>query len=84
MRGQVVAVSFVIASAVALLIMSLSSLSSLKITAEAYYERYRFADVFAGVERAPEKLTRRIQDIPGVRTVQTHHHRPGDHRCGAV
>lgn len=71
MRGQVVAVSFVIASAVALLIMSLSSLSSLKVTAEAYYERYRFADIFAGVERAPEKLTRKIQNIPGVRTVQT-------------
>lgn len=71
MRGQVIAVSFVIASAVALLIMSLSALSSLRATAEAYYERYRFADVFAGVERAPEKLKHQILDIPGVQTVQT-------------
>lgn len=71
LRGQVLAVALVVASGVALLIMSLSSLSSLRSTTDAYYDRYRFAEVFAGVKRAPEALSRKIVEIPGVQTVET-------------
>jgi putative ABC transport system permease protein len=71
LRGQVVAVALVIASGVALLVMSLSALSSLRATSDAYYDRYRFAEVFAGVKRAPERLATRIRAIPGVQTVET-------------
>ena len=49
MRGQVVAIALVIASGVAVLIMSLSTLEALRRTTEAYYERYELADVFAGI-----------------------------------
>ena len=71
LRGQVIAVALVVASGVALLVMSLSTLSSLRATSEAYYDRYRFAEVFAGVKRAPERLAERILAIPGVQTVET-------------
>ncbi|MCG8543197.1 MAG: hypothetical protein MJE12_03195, partial [Alphaproteobacteria bacterium] len=54
LRGQVLAIALVIASGVAVLVMSLTTYESLRGTAEAYYERYRFADVFASVKRAPE------------------------------
>lgn len=71
LRGQVVAISLIIGSAVALLIMALSTQQSLEETAEAYYERYRFGEVFANVTRAPETLVPRIAAIPGVQTVET-------------
>ena len=70
-RGQVIAIGLVIASGVGVLVMALSVVSSLQVTSDAYYERYNFAEVFAGVKRAPESLVSRIADIPGVRTVQT-------------
>jgi hypothetical protein len=71
LRGQVLAIALVVASGVAVLVMSLTSIEALEETASAYYERYRFAQVFAGVKRAPEKLARRIAEIPGVQTVET-------------
>ncbi len=70
-KGQVIAIGFIVASGVGLLVMSLTSLDSLKETAETYYERYRFAHVFANLTRAPESLARRIAEIPGVQTVET-------------
>ncbi len=71
MRGQVLAIAMVVASGVAVLVMSLATLSSLQETAFTYYERYRFADIFASVTRAPEQLAARIADIPGVQHVET-------------
>ena len=71
LRGQVIAIALVIASGVGVLVMSLSSIEALSETAAAYYERYRFAQVFAGVKRAPERLAKRIADIPGVQAVET-------------
>jgi putative ABC transport system permease protein len=70
-KGQVLAIALVIASGVGLLVMSLSTLVALDETARAYYDRYRFANVFAQVERAPEHLVERIRQIPGVQTVET-------------
>ena len=71
MRGQVLAIGLVIASGVAVLVMSLSTLEALQETAAAYYERYRLADVFATLKRAPEHVASRIAAIDGVRTVET-------------
>jgi putative ABC transport system permease protein len=70
-KGQVLAIALVIASGVGLLVMSLSTLVALDETARAYYDRYRFANVFAQVERAPEHLVERIRGIPGVQSVET-------------
>ncbi len=71
LRGQVLAVAVVVASGAALLVMSLSALTSLSETTDAYYERNRFAHVFAGLERAPERLAQKISEIHGVQTVET-------------
>lgn len=71
LRGQVLAIAMVIASGAAVLVMSLSTVEALSETATAYYERYNFADVFAGATRAPERLAERIADVPGVQFVQS-------------
>jgi len=41
-------------------------LRSLDDTRQAYYDRYRFAEVFAPVKRAPDRLMRDVAAIPGV------------------
>jgi putative ABC transport system permease protein len=70
LRGQVLAIGGVIASGVAVLVMSLAALESLDETARAYYERERFAHVFAHVERAPLALVERMRALPGVQGVE--------------
>lgn len=69
LRGQALAVAIVIASGVAVLVMSLSTLQALQATTAAYYERNRFADVFASAVRAPLRVADRIAALPGVQTV---------------
>jgi putative ABC transport system permease protein len=71
MRGQALAIAVVIAAGVAVLVMSLSTLEALRSTSALYYERYRFADVFATAVRAPERVAARVADIPGVVAVAT-------------
>jgi putative ABC transport system permease protein len=70
LRGQVLAIGLVMASGVGLMVMSLTSIEALRGTATAYYERYRFADVFAQVKRAPEPIVERIKAIDGVQSVE--------------
>lgn len=67
--GQLTAASLVLASGVAVLVMSQYLFETLKETQETYYDRYRFADVFASVRRAPLRLEREIAAIDGVRDV---------------
>ena len=71
LRGQMFAIALIVASGVGVLIMSLSSHEALRETAEAYYERYRFAQVFAEVKRAPRSLEAKIANLPGVQAVET-------------
>lgn len=68
---QGLAIALVIGCGVAMYVMSLGTLDSLRETRTAYYERYRFADVFASLKRAPQRLQDEIADIPGVARVQT-------------
>ena len=70
-RGQAFAISLVIGAGVAMWITYLSAFDSLRLTQSAYYDRYRFADVFAGLKRAPWRLRDRIAEIPGVAAVET-------------
>jgi len=71
LKGQALAVSIIVACGVAIMVMALGTLSSLQQSQETYYDRYRFADVFATVKRAPESLARKVRDIEGVRVVET-------------
>lgn len=71
MKGQIAAIIAVISCGVATFVMSLTALEALRSTQSAYYDRYRFAEVFANLKRAPETLIPRIAEIPGVAHVQT-------------
>lgn len=71
MRGQALAIALVLAAGMAMWVMYFSNFQSLEHTREAYYERQRFADVFASLKRAPQSLAQRIAQIPGVARVQT-------------
>lgn len=71
LRGQVVAIALVVACGVAAYVAMRSTYHSLLESQAAYYERYRFANVFAQLKRAPDTLAVRISDIPGVATAQT-------------
>ena len=71
MRGQALAVGIIIACGVGILIMALGALQSLQQSRSIYYEHYRFADVFANVKRAPERLASEIRQIDGVQQVET-------------
>ena len=70
-KGQCLAIGMVIASGVSMFVMYLSCFDSLRLTQEAYYDRYRFADVFASLKRAPASLAERIATIDGVARVDT-------------
>ena len=69
LKGQALAISLVISAGVAMFIMYLSTFHSLRLTQETYYDRYRFAHVFAGLTRAPLNVADRIAEIPGVARV---------------
>ena len=71
MKTQALAISLVMACGVAAFVMSLCTVASMERAREGYYDRYRFAHVFAHVKRAPNSLSERIADIPGVAGVQT-------------
>ncbi|GMQ89477.1 MAG: hypothetical protein BMS9Abin09_0966 [Gammaproteobacteria bacterium] len=68
---EALAIALVILSGVAIFVMSLSTLDSLYLTRQNYYQDYRFAELFAELKRAPNGLEARIRDLPGVDQVET-------------
>lgn len=71
LRGQVLAIAIVVACGVATVVTTRTAYESLVVSQASYYARYRFADVFAGLKRAPEALRARIEALPGVAAVET-------------
>src|SRR5438552_18600493 len=71
LKGQIVTIALVIASGITSFIALRGTYASLEASRESYYDRYRFAHVFARVKHAPESLARRIEDLPGVALSQT-------------
>lgn len=65
-RAQALAIALVIAVGVMLLVMMSGLVTSLSQTKAAYYARYRMADVFAPVERAPDRVLGALSSIQGV------------------
>ena len=70
MRGQVLAIALVLAAAAATFVLSTGVHSSLTATRAAYYDRNGFADVFAGMTRAPRSVVARVAAIPGAQRAQ--------------
>ena len=71
MRGQIVAITLVLACGIATYVTMRSAFVSLEDAQAEYYSSYRFADVFAHVKRAPESECATIAAIPGVAALQT-------------
>jgi len=71
MKGQALAIAMVVAGGVAMYVMYLSNFDSLQRSRQAYYERQRFADVFASLKRAPQRVAAEIAGIPGVSGLET-------------
>ena len=68
-RTQAAAIALVMACGIAIMVMSFGAMRSLSETRDAYYDRYRFADVFAELKRAPLSVAAKIAAIPGVAAV---------------
>lgn len=71
MKGQVIAVSLVMACGLAMMIMTRSLILTLESTRSAYYQKYALADIFATLKRAPLSVADQLITLPGVATVET-------------
>ena len=69
--AQSLAVALVMAAGVATMLIGMGAYNSLSETRGAYYDRSKFADVFASVVRAPTSLAADIRKINGVSQVET-------------
>ncbi len=69
-RGQVLAVAAVVLCGTACYIALSSCHRNLMLTRDTYYAENRFADFEIQLERAPESVLFRVQEIPGVRQVR--------------
>jgi putative ABC transport system permease protein len=70
MKGQVIAVSLVMACGLAMMIMTRSLILTLESTRTSYYQRYAMADVFATLKRAPLAVAEELATLPGIATVE--------------
>lgn len=71
LKGQVATIGLVLACGMMAMIMLRSTWQSLIAARDAYYDKFRFADVFARLERAPEAVAARLESLPGVALVET-------------
>jgi putative ABC transport system permease protein len=65
-KGQSAAVSAVILCGVASFVCVLSAYRGLKLSRDTYYEKYRFADLWVPLERAPRRVGAEVAAVPGV------------------
>ncbi|NJM38880.1 MAG: ABC transporter permease [Akkermansiaceae bacterium] len=66
MKGQVLAVSLVMACGLAMMIMTRSLVMTLETTRVTYYQKHAMADIFVSLKRAPLSVAERISALPGV------------------
>lgn len=71
LKGQIASIAAVVACGVASVIAMRSTLDSMLISRDSYYDRAHFAQIFTTLKRAPESMSGRIGDIPGVSVVET-------------
>ena len=71
MRGQVFTIGLVVAAGVAAFVTLQGTWASLESSRVTYYERQRFADVFAHLKHAPIGVEKDLQTVPGVAEIET-------------
>src|ERR1035437_2437809 len=70
MKGQMIAVSLVMACGLAMMIMTRSLILTLESTRDAYYQTNGMADVFASLKRAPLSMAEPIAKLAGVAAIE--------------
>lgn len=70
MWSQALTIALVVASGIGGFLASLSAVDSLALARDVYYAEGRFADVFAGLKRAPLSVAEDLRRLPGVAAVQ--------------
>lgn len=76
MWAQVIAIALVMACGVATIVLAIGAYRSLEETRSAFYQRYRFANVFADAVRAPLQLRSRLTHIEGISAIELRIVRP--------
>ena len=71
LKGQGLAIAAVVAAGIALMVAIFGSVAALTLSMNAFYENYRFADVFASLKRAPNSLETRLRAIDGIANLET-------------
>ena len=71
LRAQLLSIGLVVATGVVTVVSLRGTYEALVEARGAYYRDYRLADVWSGLERAPDRVRDRILDIPGVGVVST-------------
>ena len=69
LRGQALTIALVVGVGVGSYITLRTAWRALGQSRAAYYDHYRFADVFASLKRAPESVAERVGEVPGVSKV---------------
>ncbi len=71
LRMQMLSITAVVATGIMTVLTMRGTYESLVVAQAAYYRDLRFADVWVMLERAPESLRARLEEIPGVAAVDT-------------
>ena len=71
LKGQVIAISLVLAAGIATYVMAAATLESLQSTQAQLYSEFRFPQIFASLKRAPEYVGTRLASVPGIREMET-------------
>ena len=71
LKGQMLAVAAVVACGISVFVSMSSVQYSLEASRARYYSKYRFADVFMQVKRAPEFYLETVRSIAGVASVNS-------------
>lgn len=70
-RGQMLSIAALVAVGVMTVLTLRGSYESLALSRDLYYRDARFPQIWAQLKRAPERLRRDIENIPGVAAVET-------------
>lgn len=69
--GQIVTIALVLAGGITCFVSLRGTYLSLEAARAEYYDRYRFAHVFARAERVPESVAHKLEVLPFVARVET-------------
>jgi putative ABC transport system permease protein len=70
LRYQALTIALLVGCGIASYIAAASASASVVASRDAFYSASRFADVFVHFKRAPRTLLGRVQDLPGVATIE--------------